>query len=315
MSWIGTVLCVLSTLALAVPVGATAQSVVEGPLVLRLPASARSVSVADAGLVSSDADVLFYNPGMLASARGLSLSMQRYASTATAGAMATITTVGSMTVGLGVQALRWKSSDTDYREAIQHGAPHLATAWRGSGGINASSSAFTLGLAQTVKGVRLGAAVKYAEDAFGNATDGTVAVDLGANRPLGPGTLAITVQNLGAGLRLAGESAGMPHRFGVGWGSAAIGRWEHWDLGVLAQLTVEGSDGFVRPAGGVELGYVPVDGVALQLRGGLRAPREQDESPVTAGLGITVDRFSLDYALEPMQGGSPASHRVGVRFK
>jgi hypothetical protein len=71
----------------------------------------------------------------------------------------------------------------------------------------------------------------------------------------------------------------------------------------------------VRPAGGVELAYVPIEGVAVVVRQGLRLPRERDEPLVTGGLGVTVDRWSLDYAVEPMRGGRPVSHRLGLRIR
>lgn len=311
------VICTICMMTLGAPTPVAAQSIVEGPLVLRAPASARLLGMANAGLAANDADVLFYNPGMLGSARGLSLSMQRYGSAATAGSMATVTTVGSITVGIGAQALRWQTPAARYDDAVRFGTTHLADTPRAGSNVSneAASSAFTLGLARTIKGLRLGAAVKYAEDRLGEAADGTVAFDVGFSRPLGPATLAITAQNLGAGPRLGGVEAAMPRRIGVGWGGGPMSQWEHWDLGMQAQLTVEGDDWFVRPAGGAELGYVPIEGVSILLRSGLRLPRERDESLVTAGLGVTVDRFSFDYAMEPMRGGRPVSHRVGVRLK
>lgn len=306
------VILTICMMTLGAPTHMAAQSIVEGPLVLRVPASARLLGMANAGLAANDADVLFYNPGMLASARGLSLSMQRYGSAATAGSMATVTTVGSITVGIGAQALRWQTPAARYDNAVRFGTTHLADTPRA--GSEAASSAFTLGLARTIKGLRLGAAVKYAEDRLREMADGTVAFDVGFSRPLGPATLAITAQNLGAGPRLGGVEAAMPRRIGVGWGGS-MSQWEYWDLGMQAQLTVEGDDWFVRPAGGVELGYVPIEGVSILVRSGLRLPRERDESLVTAGLGVTVDRFSFDYAMEPMRGGRPVSHRVGIRLK
>jgi hypothetical protein len=91
-------------------------------------------------------------------------------------------------------------------------------------------------------------------------------------------------------------------------------RFEHYDFGMQTQLTVE-RGGFVRPAAGGELGYVPIEGVSFVVRGGLRLPREKDELFATGGLGITVDRISLDYAVEPFRGGRPVSHRLGLRIK
>ena len=60
---------------------------------------------------------------------------------------------------------------------------------------------------------------------------------------------------------------------------------------------------------------MPIDGVAIALRQGFRLPRERDESLVTAGVGITIDRIAVDYAMEPMRAGRPISHRIGLRLR
>jgi ABC-type bacteriocin/lantibiotic exporter with double-glycine peptidase domain len=36
---------------------------------------------------------------------------------------------------------------------------------------------------------------------------------------------------------------------------------------------------------------------------------------VVGGIGITVDRISLDYAMEPFRDGRPVSHRIGLRIR
>ncbi|HEY0928636.1 MAG TPA: hypothetical protein VGE27_01850 [Gemmatimonas sp.] len=303
------------TLSLLPAATLQAQSAVEGPLVLRLPSSARVLGMGNAGLSSNDADVVLYNPGMLISARGVAVSLQRYGSEATAGSLATVTTVGSLTVGVAGQMLHWQSPTANYADALRFGATHLSDGASGRTPVHAGSSAFTLGAARTVKGLRVGAAVKYAEDRVGANTDGVAAFDVGASRAFGPAMLSVVAQNLGLGPSINGTKAALPRRIGVGWGGGPMSLWEHWDLGMQAQLTVEGDDWFVRPAGGVELGYVPIEGVSITFRNGLRLPRERDEPLVTAGLGVTIDRFSFDYAMEPMRGGRPVSHRVGIRLK
>ncbi len=287
-----------------------AQPVGEGPLVLRLPASARILSMANAGIVSTDGDAMFYNPGMLASSRGSAISLQRYGANGTAGSMATATTSGSMTIGIGAQLVSYSApAGADYADVMSPGATRLSD----SGSVSASSTALTFGFAKTIKGFRFGASAKYVEDRIGASHDGTVAFDIGMNRALGPGTLGFVVQNLGAGPRLDGIEGTLPRRIGIGFGAfRAIAA--HWDLGAQTALTLEG-DLFVRPAGGAELAYVPIEGVAITLRQGFRLPRERDESLITAGLGIAVDRIAIDYAMEPMRGGRPVSHRVGLRVR
>ena len=287
----------------SVPARSTlAQPVGEGPLVLRIPSSARIAGMANVGIVSNDGDAMFYNPGMLASSRGSAISLQSFGEAATAGSMATTSTSGSLTIGIGAQHL-------SYADAVQPGASHLAD----GGDMHASSSAFTFGIARTIKGQRFGVAVKFVEDQIGAQHDGAVAFDVGYNRSMGPGTLGVMVQNLGSGPRIDGIEGVLPRRVGVGYGGyrAISGRW---DVGAQMAVTLEG-DSFVRPAGGAEIAYVPIDGVAITLRQGFRLPREADESLFTAGLGLTVDRLSIDYAMDPTRGGRPVSHRIGLRFR
>lgn len=282
----------------------------EGPMVLRLPASARMLGMANVGVSSNDGDALFYNPGMLTQARGVAMSVQRYGENATAGSFASVQTLGSLSIAVGAQFLQFATMPFDWATDAKQGGARLS-----DGGPDASSStAFTFGVGRTIKGYRLGAAVKYAEERLGSTSDGIVALDVGLNKPLGPATLAIAVQNIGAGPDLYFVNGPLPTRLTIGYGGGLFPIWEKFDLGMQTAVSVE-RDGFVRPAGGVELGYVPVEGVSLIVRSGLRLPREKDEPLATAGLGLTVDRFSLDYAVEPMRGARPVSHRVGVRIK
>ncbi|AMW05673.1 hypothetical protein GEMMAAP_14420 [Gemmatimonas phototrophica] len=283
----------------------------EAPLVLRLPASARYAAMANAGVSGNDGDVIFYNPGMLAQARGVAVSVQRYGAQATTGAFGSVQALGSFSIGIGAQTLNYGAPGyNDLDAAVRAGATRLSD----GGPVSASSSAFTVGVAHTIKGLRLGASVKYAEERLADVRDGSLAVDVGINKAMGPATLSASIQNLGASPALGGVNGALPTRVTVGYGGGLFPIWEHWDIGMQTQLSVE-RDGFVRPAGGVELGYVPVEGVAIVLRQGLRLPRERDESLVTAGVGVNVDRFSLDYAMEPMRGGRPVAHRVGVRIR
>ncbi len=291
------------------PVNAQVRGV--GPLVLRLPASARLAGMANAGLASNDGDALFYNPALLTGARGVAVSLQSYGSNATTGSLGSVYQAGTITIGAGVQFLTWSTNATTYASALRDGASHLSD----SGTTAASSTAITLGFGSTLLGRRVGVSAKYVEDRFSRAHDGSVAFDVGVMLPsFGPGNMSFVAQNLGQGLRIGGERGVLPTRVGIGYGGGMYSAFEKYDFGLQTQLTVE-RGGFVRPAGGAELGYVPIEGVSFIVRAGLRLPKEKDEPLATAGLGLTVDRFSLDYAMEPMRGGRPVSHRVGVRIR
>lgn len=267
--------------------------------------------MANAGLASNDGDALLYNPGMLNGARGMAVSVQRYGSRGSAGAIGTVTQVGSLNLGIGAQFADWSApASGTWASSAKAGAPALSD----RGDIAASSSAFTVGVGRAIHGFRVGASVKYAEDRFGAAHDVTFAFDLGFTMPVGPANLAVVAQNLGPGLDIGGVSGMLPRKIGVGFGGGLFSLFERFDLGAQMQLTLEGNS-FVRPAGGVEIGYVPIEGVSIVFRNGFRLPRERDESLITGGLGLVVDRLSVDYALEPFRGGRPAAHRIGLRIK
>lgn len=280
-----------------------------GPMVLRIPASARALSMGNVALNSNDADALFYNPALLYNARGTAVSMQRYGSFGTAGALAAVTSAGSMNIGVGVQVLDYSAPAFSYHELTRSGATILGD----SGGVPATSISATFGITRTIRGRRLGFSAKYVSDRFGAVDDGTVAFDIGMLGPsLGPGNLTFVAQNIGQGVRIGGAEGKLPTRFGAGWGTSR--GFEAFDVAMQTQLLVD-ADGFVRPAAGGEAAYVPIEGVAFVARAGLRRSRETDESFATGGLGITLDRFSLDYAIEPFLNGRSVSHRVGIRIK
>ncbi|MFN9794897.1 MAG: hypothetical protein ACK57A_01310 [Gemmatimonas sp.] len=282
----------------------------EGPLVLRLPASARLLGMANAGAAAADGDAVFYNPGMLPQARGVAVSAQRYGARATSGSFGSVQTFGAWSIGLGAQLLQYQGDAADPVGANDRGGPRLSD----GGTVTAASTACVFGVARIIKGVRVGASAKYAEERLDAIHDGGVALDVGVSKPLGPATLAMAVQNIGSDPDLDVLPGALPTRFTVGYGGGLLPLWEHWDLGMQTQVSVE-RDGFVRPAGGVELGYVPIEGVAVIVRSGLRLPRERDEPLATAGFGLNVDRFSFEWAVEPMRGGRPVVHRVGIRLR
>lgn len=289
-----------------------AQQASEGPMVLRLPVNARIAAMANAGIAASDGDAVLYNPGMLSVARGVALSLHRFEPQATSGAFGSVIAVGGFTYGFGVHYLDWRAPVLSYTDVVGTGGVSRLT---DSGVVAASSAVFAVGAARTIKGIRLGVAVKYADERFGANQDGVVAVDFGASRPMGPGSLALVAQNFGNGVRLDGEEALLPRRIGLGFGGGMYPLHEYFDLGAQMQLAAEGDDWFVRPSAGVEVGYVPIEGVALVVRVGARRPREVDESAITGGLGFTVDRYSVDYAFEPSRAGSSGVHRIGMRIR
>jgi hypothetical protein len=182
------------------------------------------------------------------------------------------------------------------------------------GRVSASSLAATIGYARPLLGLRVGVAAKYAEEQLGDARDGTLAADVGAAATVYQNriTVALGAQNLGAGLHLAGTTAPLPTRVTLGASGAGVPVATWLDVGASASLSVL-RGGRVVGGAGLEGSIVPVEGYAITARAGARRAADPGEGSVTAGLGLTKDRVSLDYAYEPFAGRD--AHRVAIRVR
>ena len=292
---------------LLTPAGAHGQASGLGPIVLQLPASTRAIGFGNAYVSVRDPEAIFYNPAQLGVRPGVALSAERYASTATAGAIASSYVFGPVGFGVGAQFLDFDAASPLYPGAAPNGEQLMA-----GGELPASSLVAVMAGELAYKGVRWGIAGKFAEDRVGDARDGVLLADVGAAKEIGPGTAGVTVQNLGTSAHMGGTSAALPTRATLGYALAGfpVGPL---DLAASTAVSVR-RGGRVSPAGGVELGYMPIDGVTFAGRVGGRLPEKNAESPLTLGASFTFDRVALDYGFEPYQGKG-SGHRVGVRIR
>jgi hypothetical protein len=180
-------------------------------------------------------------------------------------------------------------------------------------GVRASSRAATLGAGMAWRGMRWGAAVKYADDVLPAARAGTVALDLGVSRDVLGVTVGAAAQNLGPGLRDGDVRRRLPRRLTIGASAATPPIGAYVDLSATAAVSVL-HDGFVSPGGGVELSLTPLEGITLTGRAGARRVGRSAEQPLTLGAGLAVDRLTLDYAFEGMRGPG-GGHRVGLQIR
>lgn len=280
------------------------------PLVLRLPVSTRALGMGGAQPVAQDAEAQLFNPALLAWSRGASVQGQRYGAASTMGVLASVLPALGGTTGLAVQYLDYGAAAGELPAATRDATGTLPA----RGPVTASSLAASVGYARPMLGVRAGAVVRYAEERLGAARDGTVAVDLGVARGFlfDNVVVGLALQHLGEALDVRGARAPLPTRvtLGVSGANYPINPW--LDVGASTAVSVL-RGGELAVAGGVEASYVPLQGYALTARVGGRRTLAPGERPVTAGLGFTRDRYSLDYAYEPFV--SRAAHRVGVRVR
>lgn len=153
-------------------------------------------------------------------------------------------------------------------------------------------------------GWSVGAAAKYLRSEIDDVSASGFAVDLGARyRVNDDWTLGASVVNLGQGLKFIRDRSDLPltGRLGAAWNR---GRWlATADLILLHEESLEG-------AAGIE--WRPVD--LLSLRAGYKTQLNNDLGEgLTAGLGLHVSNFTIDYGYVPF-GPLGDAHRVSARF-
>ncbi len=302
--------CTLATVAVASVARAQASTTDHreryAPLILKLPATARLLSLGGAQVALRDVDAVFGNPALVGTATALAFGAERYASGATAGQFASSSSIGPLGIGVGVQLL-----DAGARYGTFPAPSEVLTRENGAG---TSSLAATLAASLSWKQLRWGVGAKYVEERVSDDRAGGVVFDIGASKSLQflNSTVGIAVQHLGPRLEVAGRRESLPAQLALGIATAPRGFGKWLDLSGTAELDVR-RDGALFPRGGVELSYVPIEGVAFTGRVGGRRPQLREERPIAAGGGISIDRVTLDYGWEPLREG--AGHRLTLRLR
>lgn len=285
----------------ALPAVLEAQADRYAPVVLHLPATPRSAVFGNVA-AARDIEAIFGNPALVGAAAGTVAGMARY-DAATLLVIASASSLGPFSVGVGAQYL--------LGTATSDGLPLWSHALSEGGHLRLSSATGAFALSTTVRGLRVGAAAKYVEQHQGAVGDGAPALDLGLAKDRGRWTAGLTVQNIGAGLHFPTTTAQLPLR--VAAGIAGYGFIAGpFDVNGAAGVSVL-PDGLVLPAGGLEVGYVPMEGYTFIGRFGLRRPELRAQQPVSFGATAALDRFSLEYAYEDWVGG--AAHRLALRVR
>jgi hypothetical protein len=290
--------CLISGSLMILPMASSRAQRVFGPSVLEQPAGPRTLAMGGVGVTSRDDEVLFFNPAQLVVANGFSASGERYSSDASGSAMSAVTRFNG-----GGAALGMRTNNLDARVTTASGSP--------LGTFTATSLEGSLGFAQVVKGVRVGGALKYAEEDFGSSRVEGGLVDLGvAKQMFGSYTIGAAVQNLGRDMTDGPTTVEMPTTGTIGVSrSAPVGEFDL--LGTAAVSWRRG--GVVSPAGGLEINYSWLNGYNIAIRAGGRRPLP-GEKAITAGAGFTMDRLSIDYAVEAFSC-SQLGHRIGLRIR
>lgn len=295
MNPVGRVMVLALILASRASPHLTAQCSTCAEALLNLPGGARPIGVAGAYAAGDGPDALFYNPASVNSAHGATLGAERVGG-ATAGYFGTTGSAGSLGVGASVRFLD------------RPGSPITQSGELFGGELVAGVAA-----GAHLHGFALGVGANFITPDLA-ASGSTVGFDLGLARQISVVAVALTIQNLG------GDVAGapLPSRVTV---SAAVPRtsisaW--FDVAAWAAVSRE-RDGTVIPKAGVELIYEPVSGWTVAARVGLRRtandPLLLEQSAMSLGGSLGLDRWSLDYAFQPAVGNGHPVHSLGLRVQ
>jgi hypothetical protein len=321
-------LCAVAVVTLAaapaLPASLTAQSGLYAPIVLLLPSSPRTLGLGNTGVASRDDDVIFFNPAQLVNARGVSASGERYSANAGGGSLSAATAFSNGGIAIGARAV-------DYEVPTNFFPADRSTML--DAGVPASALELSVGIGQAYKGFRGGITGKYVEDIASTTRVGRAMADVGLAKDLFRNyTVGLAVQNIGSSMSIpctlnhAGKgcipasgpngdplqmmSVQSPVRttLGVSTGKS-VGEFDLFGTAAVSMLRTD----FVIPSGGLEANYSWLSGYNIALRAGARRPM-LGEDPFTAGAGFTLDRLTIDYALETLTDGRVA-HRVGLRVR
>ncbi len=299
---------VLQLGALALVAGpAHAQRERYAPLVLQLPATARTMAMGGLSVGTRDVEAVFGNPALVGGSSAFSLSLGRYASGASTGHGATTMSVGMIGLGFGVAVL-------DAPQVVS-GAPLRSDVLTDDGRVAASNMAATVAASLSWKGFRWGATARYLESRTGDERGGAPAFDVGMAKDFMNGflTTGVVLQHMGRDLPGDGSGRGLPMRIALGAAGSGYGVGKWFDIGASTNLAVR-EDGEVFPTAGGELALVPIEGISIALRAGARRPELRAQRALTGGLGVQYDRLSLDYGWEDMRGKGGA-HRFTLRIR
>lgn len=298
-----------AALFLTVPAYATAQDAGSLPLVQQLPNSTRAMAMGDAYAMSSGhADALFYHPGLLGSASGMGLELQRWGSSTSAATMSAAFSFLGGGVGIGLRSLQYGAADG--ARPAPGGQDHLFTL----GDAPVSERIATVGYARPAFwGLDLGVALDFVDERVDGAKQSVVMVDVGLSGDIGPVTVGLTFADIGE--KPIVEARQGPGRLLLGAG--AYGKQVGpFDMGFAASIGADGDR--LAFGGGLEAGYWPVQGRTFVARLGFEdVPEGSEALPLTMGLAFQGDDVTVEWAYRPYGDGAPdgGTHRLALRWR
>jgi hypothetical protein len=304
------VLTLFSLLSAAASCAAASNEGASGGQFLRIGVDARSAALGETGAAVSGVQGLFYNPAGLAGVQGaelyashISWVMETYYSN-----LAFAKRAGAGVYGLAVSYL--SAPPTEKYDKL---GTKLSDTY------SASDLAVTLGYSYELAGnTDLGLNVKYISSSLDTESATALAADAGLKYTALPGQLELgfVLQNVGGSLKYVNEGDSLPMNLKLGGQytfnvekAAATKK----DLSIFADLNSMKDSGLYANVG-VDLLSVYDRSTKFSMRAGYRTNASGKSAGLSAGLGVDLTAYFIDYAYAPM-GDLGDTHRLSFTYK
>ncbi len=269
---------------------------------LKLGAGARAEGMGEAfSAVANDVTAVYWNPAGLAQIETPEIgAMQNTHFVDTQYQfLSGVKPFGSNVFGLSVYRLDYGSIDAYDKDNVKQGS------------FDAASMAVSLSMGRKInEQLMLGGSMKMVEEAIENEKASSFAADFGVMYKLDKYNLSGVIQHVGPGMKMVKDSAPLPMTVRVGASRRFMS-----DRMLAAVEVSKPNDSNASLHGGLEYQLMPL----IAMRGGYKLTPGQSTDlgglvGLNAGLGITFNRFNLDYSIAPF-GDLGLSHRFSFGYK
>lgn len=281
-----------------------------GAQFLRIGVGARAAALGDTGAAASGAQSLFYNPAGLASMETseVFLSQVKWVMDVNYSSLAAAKKFAGGAFGLSVNYLSVPATEKYDRFGNRLGEKYSAADMAAGFGFAANLS----------DRADFGFAAKFISSQLADKKTSAAAFDAGVKYAARPGRLNLgaALQNAGGGLKYDTETAPLPLNFKVG-GEYLLpldnGSGIKQGLAVLADVNYMRDSGLYGNLG-LEFASDSGEEGRYALRGGYRTNSAGGAAGLSAGLGITIGTYDIDYAYA-MLGDLGQAHRLSLTLR
>lgn len=299
--------CVLAA-SVVTPVRAEAGSTTAGFLLVPVGGRAVAMGGAYTGL-AEDPYALHYNPGALArSPHEITFAHNEYLLDLSQEYVAYAHPLSVGVIGASINYFDYGDFDRT-THAVGFTGVAAPTGYLGSGRFGANNLALSIGYARALgdAGFHVGAALKYIQQDIDNFSGQAVAGDFGVywRRGDAPVSLGLSLLNVGDKLKTGRRADDLPIEIRFG------GAWRVLPERFTLSADVSKVSGDDRLSGHVGGEYWVAQ--MLALRAGYSSVSDEGTG-FTAGVGVRLDRFQLDYAYADEDEIGDA-HRISINYR